>query len=179
MTNRNRQDIDVVLTLVSPDMQWPDGIKFELVSKIAWKNKLTFKNKGKPGFDLRFNIVDDDNTGYRFPDDEAAAMWVCPVEHDTDPCPKSVAHWPTFFATDVTGGNKTLKVTNLNDEAQLLKFTLLFTETPEQNGPCIEFDPIVDNRNGPQSEAKSALAIAIGALALVFGVFAFFRARKE
>lgn len=179
MANPNRQEIDVVLTPVTPSTKWPDGIKFELSSPIGTSDKLTFKNNGRPGFRLRFHIVDDKQTGYLFPDDEDAAMWVCTVNNDTDPCPTSVSHWPTFEATDVTDGNKTLKVTNHNDEPQLFKFTLLFTKTPDQNGPCIEFDPIGDNRNGVSLNVNSALAIAAGAVALAVGALAFFLARKR
>lgn len=173
----NKEEINVVLTRVKPSVEWPDGVKFELNSAIGSGDKLTFKNNGKDGFKIRFQIVDDDQTGYLFPDDEDAAMWARPVNAITDPCPTTAEYWPTFYATGVTDSNKTLKVTNSNDRPQLFKFTLLFTKTPDQNGPCIQFDPIGDNRNGP-TFVRSNLAIAIGVVAIVLiAAFAFFRLR--
>ena len=179
MPDPNRQDIDVILTPCKASPEWPDGIKFELSSLLGSGNKLTFRNHGRPGFRLRFRIVDNDKTGFLFPDDEKAAMWVWPVEKDTDPCPRTVSHWPTFEATDVADHNQTLKVTNHNDCPKLFKFTLLFTKTPDQNGPCIEFDPIGDNRNGFSLSANAMLATGAGVIALTLGVVAFFRERKS
>lgn len=162
MGDPNKADINVILTPVTPSDKWPDGVKFEMQSGIGAPQKLTFNNDGKPGFKLKFKIIDDQKTGYLFPENEKDAMWVKTVNNEAEQCPGSAMYWPQFEATDVTDDYKTLKVRNRNDDAQLFKFTLLFTKTPEQNGPCIQYDPIGDNRNGAQAFIKPALAIAIG-----------------
>lgn len=179
MLTPNEADIDVVLTPVKASPTWPDGIKFELVSDLLCDGRLTFHNNGKPGFKLNFNIVDDSKTGYLFPDDEAKAMWVKPVQDVKDDCPKTESHWEKFKAKKVECENRTLRVFNKNDGKELFKFTLLFTKTPSQNGPCIEFDPIGDNRNGFSLSANAMLATGAGVVALTLGVVAFFRERKS
>ena len=150
MADPNEADINVILTSVKNDPKWPDDVKFELQSALGSNQELSFKNNGKPGFKLKFKIVDDQNTGYLFPDDETKAMWVRTVTSIDDDCPKTEMYWNQFQATGVDGHNKTLKVRNLNDRIQTFKFTLLFTKTPKQNGPCIKYDPIGQNQNGDQ-----------------------------
>lgn len=148
MTQPNEADIDVIMTKVVPSSKWPDGVEFDLQSDLKSNDRLTFDNNGKPGFKLKFTIKDEGQTGYLFPDNPAKAMWVKPVSSDEDDCPETQMFWEEFVATEVTGNNRTLKVTNLNGYVQTFKFTLLFTKTPRQNGPCIPFDPIGQNQNG-------------------------------
>lgn len=158
--------VDVILT---PDASAPHGIRFEMASSFKNGNELTFKNAKKGDwFDIDFNIVDEHETGYLFPDDPVKAMYVKPVNSITDPCPddwNDPQHWGQFAATKVTKGNRTLQVTNLNETIQLYKFCLWFTQSPKDNGPCIPYDPIGNNQN-----AGSGLAFAISPISLVIGV---------
>ena len=150
MADPNEADVNVILTPVTNDPKWPDNVKFELQSALGSNQELSFKNNGKPGYKLKFRIVDSQNTGYLFPDDETKAMWVRTVTSVEEGCPRTPMYWDQFEATGVDGNNKTLKVRNLNDFEQTFKFTLLFTKTPKQNGPCIQYDPIGQNQNGSQ-----------------------------
>lgn len=148
MTNPNEANINVVLTPVAASPEWPHGIQFALQSPLLEDGKLVFHNRGKPGFKLSFNIVDAEATGFLFPRDKAKAMWVKKVADVGEDCPAAPMYWDKFEANKVDPGNRVLRVFNRNDAEELFKFTLLFTRTPEENGPCIDFDPIGDNRNG-------------------------------
>jgi hypothetical protein len=161
----NKADIDVIITAVPVSPTYPHGVKFALQTGLLKGNELEFRNNHKDGFDLRFNIVDPDGTGYLFPDDEKEAMWVKTVNLPTDPCPDQppASYWPNeFYAEGVVSNNRTLKVRNENNPpAQLFKFSLWFTKTPNLPGTCICFDPIGDNQNGAKTLASQALAIAV------------------
>jgi hypothetical protein len=152
--------VDITLT---PDSNAPHGIKFEMGSNLKKGDELTFKNAKKGDwFDVDFNILDPQNTGYLFPDDPAKAMYVKPVNSITDPCPENwddPQYWPQFTAKKVTKGGRTLEVTNLNETVQLYKFCLWVTKMPKANGPCIPYDPIGNNQNAGSGHVVAASSI--------------------
>lgn len=168
--------VDIILT---PDANAPHGIRFEMASSFKNGNELTFRNPKKGDwFDIDFNIIDQHDTGYLFPDDPEKAMYVKPVNNVTDPCPEDwnrPEHWAQFAARKVTKGNRTLQVKNLNETVQLYKFCLWFTTTPEANGPCIPYDPIGNNQNAGSGQSfalLSPVSLAIGAAVVVVIVLA-------
>jgi hypothetical protein len=168
--------VDIILT---PDASAPNGIRFEMSSSFKNGNELTFKNPKKGDwFDIDFNIVDQDDTGYLFPDDPEKAMYVKPVDNVTDPCPENwddPQHWDQFQAKKVTKGHRTLEVKNLNETIQLYKFCLWFTKSPKDNGPCIPYDPIGSNQNAGSNRSFAMLSpinLAIGTATVAVVVLA-------
>ena len=163
--------VDIIIT---PDASAPHGVRFEMTSGLKNGNELTFKNPKKGDwFDVDFNIVDQHDTGYLFPDDPQKAMYVIPVNSITDPCPEDWGkpeYWGQFSAKKVTKGHRTLEVTNLNETVQLYKFCLWFTQDPKSNGACIPYDPIGNNQNGGFGRTYAMLSpinLAIGAAGIV------------
>jgi hypothetical protein len=161
-------NVDIILT---PDPSCPDGIRFDMQSPLKNGNELVFKNPKKDDwFDVVFTIVDDQNTGYLFPDDKKKAMFVRPVDDASDPCPDdwdNPEYWDQFEAKTVTGNNRSLRVRNHNETVQLFKFCLWFTKTPKDDGPCIAYDPIGSNQNGTRRStttfSSTTTTLAIGA----------------
>jgi peptidoglycan hydrolase-like protein with peptidoglycan-binding domain len=171
-------NVDVILTR---DPTYPNGIRFEMNSNFGNGQELTFKNPKKGDwFEIDFNIVDPDKTGYLFPDDPAKAMYVKPVSNVDEPCPENwddPQYWPVFEAQKVTKGNRTLQVKNTNPTVQLFKFTLWVTQTPKDNGPCIPYDPIGDNRNAGSGWSMASFTtpttLIAGAIILIVLVVAY------
>jgi len=179
MGTAQRVNVDVIVT---SDSKSPNGVRFAMNSNLGSGNQLTFKNKKKGDwFEVDFTIVDDNEpkTGYLFPDDEKLAMYVKPVDDLTEPCPddwNDPRHWDQFEAQQVTNKNQTLRVRNWNHDIQLFKFTLWVTKTPNENGPCIPYDPVGSNQNGGSgmlmTYALVGAAVVAGAAALYScGVF--------
>lgn len=156
MADRKIRDIEVGIAHI------PRGAEPLLLFTID-KKKLTFKNNNHPGFTVRFNISDPENSQYKFPADPAEAMWVQTIEAaGPDSCPTTAMHWSGFQATSVTNDNMTLEVQNPNAESQLFAFTLRFTKTPDvANSPCEPFDPIGTNRNGADKSNAPAILAAV------------------
>lgn len=141
------------------------------------KQKLTFSNNNHPGFLVRFNISDPDNTGYKFPDAVDEAMWVKTIDAvGPDSCPITVMHWSGFKAVAVTNNNMTLEVDNPNPAKQLFAFTLRFTKTPHDASPvCVPFDPIGNNRNGSTRNDSALLLITLAVVsAAAFAAYKLF-----
>lgn len=171
MGTAQQVSVDIVL---KPDANAPHGIHFDMVSNLKKGDELTFKNAKKGDwFEIDFNIVDDEDTGYLFPDDHEKAMYVTPVNSVSDPCPQDwncPEYWPQFEAKNVTKGNRTLRVKNLNETVQLYKFCFWLTKTPKDNGPCIPYDPIGSNQNaGSGSSFLSATdtTLLVGAAVVI------------
>jgi hypothetical protein len=166
--------VDITIT---PDPSKPDGVSFSMSSSFKQGNELTFKNPKKGDwFEIDFNIVDPQNTGYLFPDDKKKAMYVKTISDVTEKCPddwNDPQYWDQFVAQTVTGNNRTLKVKDLNETIQLFAFSLWFTKTPKDNGPCICYDPIGSNQNagGTFSFVQNVATVAmVGALVVVVAV---------
>lgn len=137
-------NVDVIVT---PSASHPAGVKFDLSSSLGSGNRLTFKNHHHPGFDVHFNIVDNDGTGCRFMADPKDAMWVQPIQPGMpDPCPTSPVYWDQFKARSVNMDGKQLEVRNLNQFVQEFAFSLRFMK-PDWPDPII-YDPIGGNENG-------------------------------
>lgn len=152
------RDIDVLIT---PDPSAPHGVRFSMPN-----GDLTFKNDGNDGFRVFFNIKDPHNTGYRFPDDRREAMWVEEMAPGApDACPDDYAYWDQFEAKQVMNNNRTLRVRNRNRKETKFGFTLRLTKNPANNGPCIPYDPIGDNKNGNWN----ILSVGTGTAAAITG----------
>jgi hypothetical protein len=173
MGSAQQVNVDVTIT---PDPTAPDGVRFGMSSNYKQGGQLTFKNSKKGDwFEVDFNIIDDQNTGYLFPDDKDKAMYVKTISSVTDPCPDDwddPQYWDQFEAKSVTGNNRTLKVKNLNETIQLFAFCLWFTKTPKQNGPCIAYDPIGSNQNaggrtGNMEASTMNVAVVTGVVVIV------------
>ena|SRR5215210_5275479 len=163
--------VDIIL---KADTSAPHGVCFDMASSYKKGNELTFKNDKKGDwFEVEFHIVDDDKTGYVFPDDPAKAMYVTPVDSVDDPCPENwdcPEYWPQFSAQKVTKNNTRLTVKNLNETVQLYKFCLWVTKTPKANGPCIPYDPIGNNQNAGATKSflsPTETALAVGAAVVI------------
>lgn len=162
MAGEKNENITVILT---KDSSWPDGIKKEFQSNLGNGNQLTFTNDHHPGFKLNFIISDPDNTGYLWPDDKKDALWSKKIPDGSNECLTTEHHWSGFKATDVSPDFKTLTVSNPNWKKQRFTFTLRFTLDPK-NGPCIDWDPIGDDQNGPRNKlglGTTTTTAAIGA----------------
>jgi len=172
MGTAQNASVDVVIT---PDPKAPNGVSFSMDSNLKQGSELTFKNPKKGDwFEVDFNIVDDQNTGYRFPNDKTKAMYVKTISNVTDPCPddwNDPQYWDQFKAQAVTNNNCTLKVKDLNETVQLFAFCLWFTKTPKDDGPCIPYDPIGSNQNGGGTFTVFSSSVAtvafVGALVAV------------
>jgi hypothetical protein len=162
MADPKNENVTVVLTR---DPSWPDGIKKEFQSNLGSGSQLTFRNNNHPGFNVNFVISDPDNTGYLWPQNKQDALWSKKIPAGSNECLTAEEHWQGFQATGVSADFRTLTVSNPNRKQQRFTFTLRFTLDP-QNGPCIDWDPIGDDQNGPRSSwgiGTTTTAAAIGA----------------
>jgi hypothetical protein len=142
--------VTIEVNVVS-DPTKPGGVWFNLGNKhVSGGHNLKFKNDHHPGFDVRFEIVDDINSGCTFLTNLQDVMWVHTVNSPPPyPCPTAPVYWPQFAATGFDDDYKTLLVSNLNEDVQLFAFTLRFNK-PGWPTP-IDYDPIGDNQNGARS----------------------------
>ena len=132
------------------------------------EHKLTFSNDHHPGFLVQFDILDPQNTGYKFPDSVADAMWVQAIQSaGPNTCPSVPMYWDGFKGLNVTNSNMSLVVDNPNSAEQLFAFTLRFTKTPHKAKPdCVPFDPIGSDKNGPTSRNYAALLVTVAVIAV-------------
>ena len=140
----------------------------------AINHSLKFDNDHHPGFEIQFDLIDKDSTGYVFPDDPRQAMWVQPIDPATPgSCPTAPVYWEQFAATTVTNSNRTLTVIDPNQYKQQFAFTLRVTKTPsDANATFVDYDPIGSNGNGKVSRNNLALVVAVVAVAAVVAVVA-------
>ena len=158
------------------DTTKPGGVWFNLGYKhVSGGDKVKFENENHPGFIVRFNIVDTIGSGCKFLPNLQDAMWVQTINGPPPyPCPTAPAYWPVFEATGFDNDYETLVVRNFNPPpAQLFAFTLRFNKPGWPTS--IDYDPIGDNKNGPQ-QYKLLTLVIYGALicsALIAGLAAF------
>jgi hypothetical protein len=113
------------------------------------EEEVDFDNVDSDGLIVNFNMVDDDGTNLRFPDQLSRTIWVHKVADKKDPCPETPVSWAEFSPIEVCNGGKTLRVRNPNTCKQLFKFSLNFTLDPSNpTSPLERWDPIGNNRNG-------------------------------
>lgn len=161
MAEKKPRDIDVGL---APNPSGNPPLLFTIDDK-----KLTFKNDHHPGFLVRFNISDPQNTLYKFPDAVTDAMWVQTIQSaGPNSCPTAATHWDGFKGLEVTNSNMTLVVDNPNAAEQMFAFTLRFTKTPHDPNPAfVPFDPIGTDKNGPlQRNNTAALLVTLAVVAV-------------
>ncbi len=139
MSKPRRRNVNVILQNAGPP------VAFALASSLMKAGRLTFINDHKPGFEIYFKLVDQGNTGLRFPDDPNLALAAQPGAG----CPAQGQVWNQFNPVYVSDDNLTLKVHNLNKVPTQFWFTLFVTLTPHaQNPVCLPLDPGGDNQNG-------------------------------
>ena len=142
-------DVDVVI-LTDPIQAPPNG--FQLISGIVSNdNILNFRNRGHPGFIVKFNIVDTTGAGFQFLPNPAQALWVQPLFAPAQGCPNAQCSWEQFEAQAVTGNGQMLIVRNRNEFTQRFGY-VLNVQAPggAQPGVTQVIDPIGNNQNGPQ-----------------------------
>jgi hypothetical protein len=184
------QPKDVRVTVTLKPGQVPD---YTLQSQLLQGGKLTFRNNGFPGFNVYFDLVDPDNSGYVWPDDANMALAATPLAGEGTECPDQGTKWgqfnPVAVIKDKDGRNTTLKVRNPNAPGQSCDFgySLFVTQQPDGSGSYWKLDPIGSNQNGPQADsagdgflARSWIGTAVIGLAVIavvavalyeFGVF--------
>jgi len=166
MPSPKQANVDVIAIA---DSSKPEGVRFELSSNLGSSNKLTFKNDKHPGFEVNFNLVDNDKTGCKFMHDPKEAMWVQKIEPGMpDPCPTSAMYWDQFEAKAVSKGDTQLAVRNLNEYEQEFAFSLRFTK-PGWPDPIL-YDPIGNNQNGGRFSGSSPSSNTLNMLLLAAGI---------
>lgn len=165
MTKPKKATVDVELT----ESNSPPGFTWQIESDLKKGKKLEFNNDHHPGFIVYFDIDDDDDTGFRFPDDHNRAIAVQTYTGTNPPCPTAGATWDQFYPIAVSKNNTRLEVRNLNEDPAEFAYTLFVTKDPHGTNPALEpIDPIGSNQNGPRLEPASSF----GTVALVVGVAA-------
>lgn len=149
--NLRKPEIVDIEVIVEPQPGNPSHMEFSFPTKTHgkvkhWKENsddmyhVKFENQGAGGFIVLFNIEDDRDTGCRFHDDPAEAMYC----HGHRSCPTGPSSWEQFIPVGVINDGKTLIVFNRNSRRHDFGFILRFTTN---FGPR-EFDPIGEDANG-------------------------------
>jgi hypothetical protein len=144
----------------------PPGFTWKIESDYKKGDKLEFNNNKHPGFDVQFDL-DNDGTGYLFPDDPDLAIAAKPFTGDPKPppCPDQGETWDQFIPVSVEEDNTRLCVYNLNKTKTKFAYTLFLTKEPHAENPkCEPLDPIGSNQNGPRYSSS------VGFLAMVAGI---------
>ena len=116
--------------------------KIESFLQASENGDLVFRNRGRHGFNVRFNLIDETGEGWEFPNQAQDALWSsegvgCP--------PAGCGQWKEFEAHHVQG-QKILVVRNLNETETKFGYTLRITK---DNGASFRnLDPGGDNLNG-------------------------------
>lgn len=150
------EPLDVEVKVILTPSQEPN---WRLESALLQGGKLTFRNKGHPGFNVFFVIEDPERSGYQFPDDEDKALAATPLAGPGTECPGQGVWWNQFrpkAVIKIEDRNTTLKVHNPNAKGQECDFgyTLFVTLKPDGTGPYWALDPIGSNQNGPVSSSN-------------------------
>ena len=107
--------------------------------------EICFHNNDRPGFLIRFNLLDPHHTGYLFPNDTDEALYSAKGAG----CPTSKGQWGQFTAVGVENGNTTLVVKNLNQSGHEGAFG--YTLRVTKGGDWKNLDPGGLNQNGLSS----------------------------
>ena len=108
---------------------------------------ITFHNRGRPGFDIKFNLIDETGQGYSFPPQgkRDEALWSrqgpgCPPDNHNQ-------QWDQFTSVRVIEPDQmTLVVHNKNETITEFGYTLRVTKDNGVN--YIDLDPGGNNQNG-------------------------------
>lgn len=141
-------DVDVYLE----DVTDPDNPKFRLETclQIDENEVITFYNRGRPGFEIKFNLFDETGEGYRFPPQSKRheALWSrqgagCPPDNYGQ-------QWREFEVVRVKEPDQeSLIVRNLNETVTEFGYTLRVTKDDGTN--YVNLDPGGNNQNGSDS----------------------------
>lgn len=111
---------------------------------------IAFHNRGRHGFEIRFNLIDETNSGYRFPPTNARHHALWSMEGECCPPDNYGQQWPQFTATRVIEPDlTTLVVRNLNESTTRFGYTLRITKDGGRS--YVNLDPVGDNHNGSYS----------------------------
>ena len=131
--------------------------RFRLQSALPSKNpgssdpEFVFENRGRPGFELRFNFYDQTGKGYQFPDELDDTIWSALG----DRCPDSRMHEVLEPKRLIDPTSVLVKNDNPRKNGAGLgpfKFTINVTTTGKK--PYLPLDPTGDDRNGPRTLAR-------------------------
>ena len=114
---------------------------------------LIFQNNNRPGFIINFNLIDETNSGFLFPQTskKKAAVWSrvgnqCPINGDEV--------WDVFEPLRVINERTTLVVRNDNPSPALGQFKYTLRVTNDDGKSYTELDPGGDDQNGPRTFAR-------------------------
>lgn len=136
-------DVDVYLE----DAGDPPQFRLESCLPMDSGEVITFHNRGRPGFTITFNLIDETGGGYRFPPNGKRhdALWSrqgpgCP--------PKDFGRqWDEFETVRVVEPDRTtLVVRNLNETVTEFGYTLRVTN--DEGATFVDLDPVGNNQNG-------------------------------
>jgi hypothetical protein len=112
---------------------------------------IIFSNNHRPGFNIKFNLVDRTNSGYEFPPQPRVreACW----SQLGNSCPRSPA-WEVFDPRRVSNNGTTLEVYNQNPSPALGAFKYTLRVTNDGGASYCELDPGGTDQNGPSQLAR-------------------------
>ena len=132
-------EVDVYLEAATD----PPQFSIETSMPVNEDGEIVFKNRGRHGFVILFNLHDLTGQGYYFPGppDLKEALWSA----EGAGCPACAGQWSQFSTIRVTNKNMTLVVRNLNDT--VTQFGYILRVTKDDNN-YLALDPGGDNQNG-------------------------------
>jgi hypothetical protein len=133
-------EVDVYLRKAGPEPE------FELFTTLPTEGgRIIFENNHRPGFHIRFNLIDETGGNYLFPPQPKVreACW----SQVGDTCPQSPV-WEVFDPQRVENGGATLKVYNDNPRPALGDFAYTLRVTNDGGISYCALDPIGGDRNG-------------------------------
>jgi hypothetical protein len=135
-------DVDVYLTSVNPV-----SFHLETCLPMAPDGNITFKNRNRPGFEIRYNLIDETGDGYRFPPQSKRADALWSIEGQNCPPANYGQQWPQFTTVRVVEPDcLTLVVRNKNETVTTFGYTLRVTKDGGLN--YVDLDPGGTNDNG-------------------------------
>ena len=151
------QEKNVRVTIIARPDDSEDGICFRLESDLGNGDRLTFKNDKKGDTYRVTYCLDDGDLGLKFRKRPYDAIWVAEGSY----CPESPCTNDEFKPLHVTPDRRELVVLNKNGFADEFCYTLRFRKA---DGGEIDWDPIIDNRNGGTARLTfmQGCAVAVG-----------------
>jgi hypothetical protein len=137
-------DVDVYL-------EDPVGPKFRMETSLPTRGEgdkkvIVFENRRRPGFDIKFNLIDESAQGYCFPRKESEALW----SRRGPGCPpvNYGQQWDEFKVERVVEPDRTILVVH-NANMTKTEFGYTLRVTNDDGRTFVDLDPGGSNQNGP------------------------------